>query len=54
MAKRPMRVVITLACTECQERNYVTSKNRANDRGRLELRKFCPRCRTHTLHRETK
>ncbi|RME34561.1 MAG: 50S ribosomal protein L33, partial [Thermoflexia bacterium] len=21
---------------------------------RLELRKYCPRCRKHTLHRETK
>ncbi len=54
MAKRSTRVVIALACTECQERNYTTSKNRANDHGRLELRKFCRRCRTHTLHRETK
>jgi len=54
MARRATRIVITLACSECQERNYTTAKNRANDRGRLELRKFCRRCGTHTLHRETK
>ena len=39
------RIVITLACTECKERNYTTTKNRQNDPERLELRKFCPRCR---------
>jgi large subunit ribosomal protein L33 len=54
MAKRAIRTVITLACTECREHNYTTEKNRRNDQGRLELMKFCPRCRDHTLHRETK
>jgi len=54
MAKKDVRIVITLACTQCHERNYTTEKNRRNDPGRLELRKYCPRCRTHTLHRETK
>ncbi|MCX7689972.1 50S ribosomal protein L33 [Thermoflexus sp.] len=53
MAKE-VRMVITLACTECKERNYTTQKNRNNDPNRLELRKYCPRCRKHTLHRETK
>ncbi|ACX53012.1 MULTISPECIES: 50S ribosomal protein L33 [Ammonifex] len=49
-----MRVIITLECTECKRRNYTTTKNKRNDPGRLELRKYCPWCRTHTLHRETK
>lgn len=53
MAKE-VRIVITLACTECKARNYTTQKNRNNDPNRLELRKYCPRCRKHTLHRETK
>ncbi|MBS3753623.1 MAG: 50S ribosomal protein L33 [Anaerolineales bacterium] len=52
--KKGVRPVITLACTECDERNYTTEKNRRNDPNRLELKKFCPRCREHTLHRETK
>ncbi len=52
--KKGVRIVITLACTECKERNYLTEKNRRNDPGRLELRKYCPRCRRHTLHRETR
>jgi large subunit ribosomal protein L33 len=54
MAKKKVRVVITLACTECKERNYMTQKNRRNDSQRLELNKYCPRCRSHKRHRETK
>ncbi len=45
---------ITLQCPDCKERNYTTVKNKRNDPDRIELRKFCPRCRTHTRHRETK
>ena len=49
-----VRPKITLACTECKERNYITKKNRRNDPDRMELKKFCPRCRKHTDHRETR
>ncbi len=48
------RVLINLACTECRERTYHTSKNRRNDPERMELQKFCPRCRSHKLHREVR
>lgn len=54
MAKKGNRVLVTLACTECKERNYTSSKNRRNQTGRMELNKYCPRCRCHRLHRETK
>ena len=54
MAKAENRLVITLACTECRERTYTTEKNKKNDPNRLELRRHCPRCRRHTLHRESK
>ena len=49
-----VRPKITLACTECKERNYITKKNRRNDPDRIELKKFCPRERRHTIHRETR
>ncbi|NPV30106.1 MAG: 50S ribosomal protein L33 [Firmicutes bacterium] len=49
-----MRVGITLACTECKNRNYATEKNKKKNPERLELKKYCPVCKTHTLHRETK
>jgi len=49
-----VRPKVTLACTECEERNYITKKNRRNDPDRLELKKYCPRCGTHRDHRETR
>ncbi|MCP4427519.1 MAG: 50S ribosomal protein L33 [Chloroflexi bacterium] len=54
MAKKTVRNHVTLACTECKERNYLTEKNRRNDPSRLELNKYCSRCRRHTMHRETR
>jgi large subunit ribosomal protein L33 len=55
MAKKgESRVLVTLACPDCKERNYATQKNKRNDPDRLTLSKFCPRCRKHTAHRETR
>ncbi|HLS20890.1 MAG TPA: 50S ribosomal protein L33 [Bacillota bacterium] len=45
---------ITLACSECQSRNYQTTKNVLTTPDRLEIKKYCKRCGKHTLHRETK
>lgn len=53
-AKSGASNIITLQCPTCKERNYTTLKNRKNDPDRLEIRKYCSRCRSHTLHRETK
>jgi large subunit ribosomal protein L33 len=52
--KKANRLVVTLACTECKERNYTSQKNRKNTQGRLEIKKYCPRCRKHQGHRETR
>ncbi len=54
MAKAGSRVKITLRCSECKQRNYNTNKNKRNTTERLELNKYCPFCRKHTLHTETK
>ena len=48
------RVIITLECTGCRERNYSTTKNKRANAGKLQLSKFCWRCRKHTNHKETK
>ncbi len=45
---------IVLQCTDCKGRNYVTTKNKKEMKDRLELSKFCRRCRKHTDHKETK
>ena len=49
-----VRIIITLSCTDCRERNYTTEKNRRNDTQRIELRKYCSRCHGHTSHREVR
>ncbi len=49
-----MRDNIALACTECKRRNYVTTKNKKKTTERLQMKKFCSWCRTHTAHKETK
>lgn len=49
-----MRVKITLACTECKRRNYVSKKNKKNDPDRIEMKKHCRFCNKHTIHKETK
>ncbi|MCX6550776.1 MAG: 50S ribosomal protein L33 [Acidobacteria bacterium] len=49
-----MRDIITLACTECKRRNYNTTKNKKKTTERLEMKKYCPFCRSHKSHRETK
>jgi len=49
-----MRVNVTLACTECKQRNYTTRKNKKNDPDRIELEKYCKFCKTHTKHKETR
>jgi len=54
VAKKDDRSVVTLACPDCRERTYATSKNKRNDPDRLELKKYCPRCRRHLLHREVR
>ncbi len=64
MAKsKGTRLVITLECTECRKNEtkrspgvsrYSTKKNRKNTPERLELKKFCPHCAKHTIHKEIK
>jgi large subunit ribosomal protein L33 len=54
MAKSEKRVKITLECQVCKRRNYITMKNKLNDRERLEMKKYCRHDRQHTVHRETR
>lgn len=46
--------LIALVCEETGIRNYTTTKNRRNKQEKLELMKYCPVLRKHTLHKEGK
>ncbi len=54
MADNKKNEKITLACTECKQRNYDTTKNKKNTPDRIELKKYCRFCKKHTVHKETK
>lgn len=54
MAKAGNRELITLQCTECKEENYRKPKNKKNTPDRLELKKYCNKCRKTTIHKEKK
>jgi large subunit ribosomal protein L33 len=47
------RIEIALACGLCETRNYKTTR-KPDQSGRIEKKKFCPICLSHTLHKETK
>lgn len=69
MAKnKGTRILVTLKCLECKNSanlkqnnikirkkiTYSTTKNRRNTPERLELKKFCPNCNSHTVQKEIK
>ncbi|WP_184665402.1 50S ribosomal protein L33 [Texcoconibacillus texcoconensis] len=49
-----MRKKVALACRECKSRNYSTNKTEQKSNERLQLKKFCSQCGSHTVHEETK
>jgi large subunit ribosomal protein L33 len=57
--KKDARQVVTLECTEARTlgkspSRYSTMKNKKNTPKRLELKKYNPSLRRHTIHKEIK
>mgnify|MGYP004507500153 CR=1 FL=1 len=52
--KKGNRINVGLACTECKRKNYSSEKNKKNNPERIELTKYCPACKKHTVHKESK
>ncbi|OGC46734.1 50S ribosomal protein L33 [candidate division WWE3 bacterium RIFCSPHIGHO2_12_FULL_38_15] len=50
--KKGNRILIALECTETGMRSYITTKNKINSSEKLQLKKFNPKLRRHTLHKE--
>jgi large subunit ribosomal protein L33 len=50
--KKGNRVLIGLECTETHLRTYVTQKNRINTTEKLQIMKYNPKLKKHTLHKE--
>lgn len=49
-----MRDQIVLACEVCKRKNYRASRNKKRTAEKLALKKYCPACRSHTVHKEGK
>jgi large subunit ribosomal protein L33 len=59
MAKKGHRIQVILECTEAKAEGkptsrYSTTKNKQNTTARIELKKYNPFLRRHTLHKEIK
>ncbi len=60
MAKKGDRIQVILECTEHKNSGvpgtsrYITTKNRKNTTGRLEMKKYNPILRKYTIHKEIK
>ena len=54
MAKNENRAFLGLKCTECGEENYISTRNKKKQPEKLEVKKYCSRCKKMTLHKEKK
>ncbi len=60
MAKKENRIQVILECTEHKTSGmpgtsrYISTKNRKNTPERLELKKYNPVLKKHTIHKEIK
>lgn len=52
MAKKDNRMIFALVCSECKSQNYISERNKINTTEKVSLKKYCPKCRKHTLHKE--
>ena len=49
-----VRIKIGLKCSESGDINYTTTKNPKTKTEKFETKKFCPRLKKHTIHKEVK
>ncbi|PIP29649.1 50S ribosomal protein L33 [Candidatus Kuenenbacteria bacterium CG23_combo_of_CG06-09_8_20_14_all_36_9] len=54
MATKYKEKLIGLECSLCKTINYYSTKNKKTIKEKLQLKKHCPNCKKHTLHKETK
>lgn len=47
-----MRIKINLKCVSCGQVNYISSKNKANNQEKIITKKYCPKERQVTEHKE--
>lgn len=53
MAKKDQRELMALLCTVCKSQNYISVRNKVNTPEKIALKKYCPHCKKHQLHKES-
>ncbi|HLM83708.1 MAG TPA: 50S ribosomal protein L33 [Candidatus Bathyarchaeia archaeon] len=46
--------LIKQKCETCKTVNYHSTRNKKKIKEKLEIKKFCKKCRKHTTHKESK
>jgi len=46
--------LIGLACSVCKRVNYFSKRNKKKVKAKVELKKYCPWDKRHTVHTEAK
>ncbi len=54
MAKNENRQYVTNKCSECGMELRPVSKNKKNNPEKLELKRYCSKCRKHVVAKEKK
>ena len=45
---------VLLVCSECLSRNYSVTIKNDSEKSLQEIKKFCPKCGKHTVHKVSK
>ena len=53
MAKKGAREIVALICSVCKSQNYITERNKVNMEEKLQVKKYCRRCKKSQTHKET-
>jgi large subunit ribosomal protein L33 len=46
--------LVKLRCEVCKSINHFTTRNKKKIKEKLELKKFCKKCKKNTVHKEMK
>ena len=49
-----MKKPVQLECSTCKTRNYSILREAGGNVERLQIKKYCKICRTHTVHNQRK
>ena len=53
MAKKGSRQIFGFMCGVCKYQGYISEKNKVNTPDKLDMKKYCKRCKKRTDHKET-